>query len=172
VATVPETVGSKRKPPGHLTLTKQSASRRRTLKAGLPAASLAPTMDDARDEARVSEPDDRSGIRAKGEEALGDLAQALLDNPVFNQAMATALGAGERAVQAQRNAMSAVGVPSAADMERLERRIRSVSGRLEAIEDRIDEVAEDLAAVRKRVGETEEALADQEGVSAPGPGTS
>ena len=27
------------------------------------------------------------GIRARGEEAIGDLAQALLENPVFNQAL-------------------------------------------------------------------------------------
>jgi CRP-like cAMP-binding protein len=89
----------------------------------------------------VTEYDDRSGIRAKGEEALGDLAQALLDNPVFNQAVSRALGAGERAAQAQRSAMSAVGVSSATDVERLERRLRSLSGRLEEVEDRLDELA-------------------------------
>ena len=89
-------------------------------------------------------------MRAKGEEALGDLAQALLDNPVFSQAVSRALGAGERAAQAQRNAMSAVGVPSAADVERLERRLRSLSGRLEEIEDRLDELTDELAAHRSR----------------------
>jgi hypothetical protein len=98
----------------------------------------------------MSEHDDRTGMRAKGEEALGDLAQALLDNPVFSQAVSSALGAGERAAQAQRNAMSAVGVPSAADVERLERRLRSLSGRLEEIEDRIDELSDELAAIRAR----------------------
>ena len=117
----------------------------------------------------MTEREDRSGIRAKGEEALGDLAQALVENPVFNQAVSRALGAGERAVQAQRNAMSAVGVPSAADLERLERRLRSVSGRLEEIEDRIDEVAEDVAALRKRVGATEASATAQERVSASDP---
>jgi chromosome segregation ATPase len=91
---------------------------------------------------------ERSGIRAKGEEALGDLAEALLDNPVFNQAMARALGAGERAAQAQRSAMSAVGVPATADLERLERRLRSLSGRLEEIEDTLDDLREDIAGLR------------------------
>jgi chromosome segregation ATPase len=90
----------------------------------------------------------RSGIRAKGEEALGDLAEALLDNPVFNQALARALGAGERAAQAQRRAMSAVGVPATADLERLERRVRSLSGRLEEIEDILDELRDDVASLR------------------------
>jgi predicted RNase H-like nuclease (RuvC/YqgF family) len=94
--------------------------------------------------------EERGGMRAKGEEALGDLAQALLDNPVFSQAVSRALGAGERAAQAQRNAMSAVGVPSAADVERLERRLRSLSARLEEIEDRLDELTDELAAARSR----------------------
>ena len=35
----------------------------------------------------MSEHDERSGMRAKGEEALGDLAQALLDNPVLHEAV-------------------------------------------------------------------------------------
>jgi chromosome segregation ATPase len=93
---------------------------------------------------------DRSGIRAKGEEALGDLAEALLDNPLFGQALSRALGAGERAAQAQRSAMSAVGVPAASDLERLERRLRSLSTRLEEIEDRLDELGDDVAALRAR----------------------
>ena len=96
----------------------------------------------------LTEHDDRSGIRARGEEALGDLAEALLDNPVFSQALSSALGAGERAMQAQRSAMSAVGVPAAADLERLERRLRSLSSRLEEIEDRLDELGDDLGALR------------------------
>jgi chromosome segregation ATPase len=109
----------------------------------------------------LSEPEERSGIRVRGEEALGDLAQALLDNPVFSQAMSTALGAGERAAQAQRSAMSAVGVPAVADLERLERRVRSLSGRLEAIEDRIDELADDLVALARREREAKAAGPDQ-----------
>lgn len=96
----------------------------------------------------MTEEGDRGGIRAKGEEALGDLAEALLDNPVFSQAVSRALGAGERAAAAQRSAMSAVGVPAAADLERLERRLRSLSTRLEEIEDRLDELGGDVAGLR------------------------
>lgn len=88
------------------------------------------------------------GIRARGEEALGELAQALLENPVFNQALAKALGAGERAVRAQRTAVSALNLPLASDLARLGQRLRSVSDRLEAIEDRLDDVAADVAALR------------------------
>jgi chromosome segregation ATPase len=102
--------------------------------------------------------DDRSGIRAKGEDALGDLAEAILDNPVLSQAISRAMGAGERAVQAQRNAMSAVGVPASADVERLERRLRSLSTRLEEIEDRLDELGDDVAGLRAqaRAGSAEQ----------------
>ena len=44
----------------------------------------------------MSEDVEQSSLRTRGEEALGDLAQALLENPVFNGALSTALGAGER----------------------------------------------------------------------------
>jgi chromosome segregation ATPase len=95
----------------------------------------------------------RGGIRARGEEALGDLAQALLDNPVFGQALATAVGAGERAAQAQRSAMGALNIPAADEVERLEQRLRSLSARLEAVEDRLDEAMDELAALRRRSAE-------------------
>jgi hypothetical protein len=96
----------------------------------------------------VSEFDERSGVRARGEEALSDLAQAMLENPLFNQALGKALGAGERAVQAQRSAMGALNVASSDDLERVERRLRSLSDRLEAIEDQLDDLADDLSSLR------------------------
>jgi hypothetical protein len=95
---------------------------------------------------------DTSGIRARGEEALSDLAEALLDNPIFHQAVSTAAGAGERAAQAQRTAMGALNIPASSDVERLER-IRSLSGRLESVEDQLDEVMDELAALRRRLEE-------------------
>ena len=115
----------------------------------------------------MTEFDEPSGIRAKSEEALGDLAQALLDNPVFNQALSRALGAGERAAQAQRSAMSAVGVPSAADLERLERRLRSLSGRLEEIEDRLDDLSAELGALRRRSADAPAPPPDQANLAVP-----
>jgi len=101
-----------------------------------------------RKERRVSDFDERSGIRARGEEALSDLAQAMLENPLFNQALGKALGAGERAVQAQRSAMGALNVASSDDLERVERRLRSLSDRLEAIEDRLDDLTDDVSSLR------------------------
>ena len=95
-------------------------------------------------------PDDRSGIRARGEEAVGELAQALIENPLFNGALARALGAGEKAASAQRSALGALNLASASDIERLEQRLRSLSGRLEAIEDRLDELDDELSRMRSQ----------------------
>jgi hypothetical protein len=89
--------------------------------------------------------DGTGGIRARGEEAVADLAQALLENPLFSQALGKALGAGERAAQAQRAALGALDVPSAGDVERLSRRVRALSDRLEAVEDSIDALRRDTA---------------------------
>jgi chromosome segregation ATPase len=95
------------------------------------------------------------GLRARGEEALGDLAQALLENPLFNQALTTAVGAGERAAQAQRTAMGALNIPAASELERLEQRLRSLSNRLESVEDRLDDLSDEMAALRRRVSASE-----------------
>jgi hypothetical protein len=113
----------------------------------------------------------QAGLRARGEEAIGDLAQALLDNPLFSQALTKALGAGERAVQAQRSAMGALNIPAASDLELLEQRIRSLSNRLEAIEDRLDEAIDDVAVLRRRLAEAERGSSGAgEQVSASGRG--
>jgi hypothetical protein len=85
----------------------------------------------------------RERLSAAGEEAFGEVTQALLDNPLLNQALASALGAGERALAAQKSAMSALNIPSADDFERLERRLRSISNRLDDLEDRLDEMSDD-----------------------------
>jgi chromosome segregation ATPase len=80
----------------------------------------------------------RDRITRQGEDALGKLAQDLLENPLVTGAISRAFDARERAVAAQETAMSALNLPSAADLERLTRRLRSVSQRLEGIEDGFD----------------------------------
>src|SRR3954451_11563597 len=83
--------------------------------------------------------DDMKGLRDRlgkqGEEALGKFAQELLENPLVSGALTRAFDARERAVQPQEVAMGALTIPSAADIERLTRRLRSVAQRLEGIED-------------------------------------
>jgi hypothetical protein len=77
-------------------------------------------------------------ISSRGEEALGEVAQALLENPVFSQILQSAFGAREAAGQVTAQAMRNVGFATQADLERLERRVRGISDRLEAVEDRLD----------------------------------
>jgi CRP-like cAMP-binding protein len=95
--------------------------------------------------------DDGMGIRAKltrqGEDALGKLAQDLIENPLVSGAISRAFEAREKAAAAQEAAMGALNLPSAADIERLTRRLRSVSQRLEGIEDGVDRLDERLAKV-------------------------
>lgn len=92
---------------------------------------------------------DPDGLRPRAEHALGELAQALVDNPTLHNAITAALGAREKAIEAQQAAMSALNLPSATDVERLERRLRSFSQRLEDVEEAIDELSRELGALRR-----------------------
>ena len=92
-------------------------------------------------------------LSRQGEEALGKIAEDLISNPVVNAAMARAFEAREKAIQAQEVAMGALNLPSAADIERVTRRLRSVSQRLEGIEDSIDRLEERVAGAPGAPGE-------------------
>jgi CRP-like cAMP-binding protein len=109
----------------------------------------------------------QSGIRERiarqGEDALGKLAQELLENPLVNSAITRAFEARERAVQAQEAAMGALNIPSAADVERLTRRLRSVSQRMEGIEEAVDRLDQRLAGMAEPAGAIDERLAAVEG---------
>src|SRR4051812_15017661 len=96
----------------------------------------------------------RERLTRGSEDALARLAQDLLENPVVSGAIARAFGAREKASQAQELAMGALNIPSAADLERLTRRLRSVSQRLEAIEDGVDRLDERLASIDERLEKT------------------
>src|SRR5881398_3304917 len=89
----------------------------------------------------------RDRITSQGQDALGKLAQDLLENPLVHGALARAFEAREKAAQAQEVAMGALNLPSAADLERLTRRVRSLSQRLEGIEDGVDRLDERLASL-------------------------
>jgi hypothetical protein len=90
----------------------------------------------------------RERLTRQGEDALGRLAQDLLENPLVNGAIARAFEAREKAAAAQEVAFGALNIPSAADIERLTRRVRSVSQRLEGIEDGVDRLDERLARLQ------------------------
>lgn len=97
----------------------------------------------------------RERVSARGEEALNELAQLLLDNPWLKQALGVAFDARERASVAGAHAIRGLNLPTASDTDRLERRLRSVSERLEQVEDTLDQVTRELAALRLAQRETE-----------------
>ena len=106
----------------------------------------------------------RDKIARQSEETLGKIAQDLLENPLVSGALSRAFEARERAGQAQEAAMGALNLPSASDLERLTRRLRSVSQRLEGIEDSVDRLDEKLA--RPLGGGTDEAAAIEQRLAA------
>jgi len=80
----------------------------------------------------------RERLGGNTEERLGKALSELLENPLLTGALGRAFDAREKASQAQEVAMGALNIPSAADIERLTRRLRAVSHRLEGIEDGVD----------------------------------
>ncbi|CAN5566679.1 hypothetical protein BH20ACT17_BH20ACT17_11000 [soil metagenome] len=116
----------------------------------------------------MSDDTDAEGLRERltrqGEDTLGKLAEDLLENPLVASALSHAFDAREKASAAQEAAFSALNIPTAADIERLTRRVRSVSQRLEGIEDGIDRLDERLsaltagAAIDERLGSIESQL--------------
>jgi len=121
---------------------------------------------------------DEKGLRERmtrqSEEAIGKLAQELLENPVVSGALSAAFETRERAVRAQEVAMGALNLPSASDLERLTRRLRSVSQRLEGIEDGLDRLEQRIetlgsaSALEQRLASIEEKLERIESASASG----
>jgi hypothetical protein len=95
-------------------------------------------------EDRIREPNSE-----RGESALGDLAQLLVDNPWMNQALHLAFGARERAQQASETAIRSLNLPTGGDVDRLARRLRAVSERLEAVEDLLDQLGREVMALRQ-----------------------
>ena len=113
----------------------------------------------------------RERLTRSGEDALGRLAQDLLENPLVNGAIARAFEAREKAAQAQEVAFGALNIPSASDIERLTRRVRSVSQRLEGIEDGVDRLDERLAGLQSSLDGLTKELAEQRKALAKAPAT-
>jgi hypothetical protein len=103
-------------------------------------------------------------VAARGEEALGRIAQDLLENPWVNSALTAAFEARGKATQVQEVAMDLLNLPSAAHMERLTRRVRSVSQRLESVEDALTRLEDGLrgtpSAISGQLAEVTRALAE------------
>src|SRR5271168_2241345 len=124
----------------------------------------------------------RERLSGSTEDRLGRALTELLENPLLTGAIGRAFDAREKASQAQEVAMGALNIPSAADIERLTRRLRAVSHRLEGIEDgvqRLDRalspsvlspsaVEARLAAIEDQLGALSKRLS--EAASRPGAG--
>jgi chromosome segregation ATPase len=117
------------------------------------------SYDDYDEESLRAEQD---GLRARSEQAIGELAQALIESPTVHNAIAAAFGAREKAIEAQHAAMSALNLPAASDVERLERRLRSFSQRLEEVEEQLDEANRELRALRRQLAAEEKAKAGKD----------
>jgi chromosome segregation ATPase len=70
---------------------------------------------------------------------------------VLENAVAAAFGAREKALEAQHAAMAALNLPSAGDVERLERRLRSLSQRLDEVEDEVDRISREIGGLRRQL---------------------
>ena len=103
-----------------------------------------------------------SASAAPTEDRLGRALSDLLENPLLTGAIGRAFDAREKAAQAQEVAMGALNIPSAADIERLTRRLRSVSHRLEGIEDGVHRLDRALSpgGVEARLSAIEDQLGD------------
>jgi hypothetical protein len=88
----------------------------------------------------------RGRLSGQAEEAIGKLADDLLENPLINSALQTAFGAREKVAQAQETAMEALNLPSASNLEKVARRLRSISQRLDDVEDGVEKLDRRLEA--------------------------
>ena len=95
-------------------------------------------------------------------ERLSRQGEEALSNPVVSGALTRTLEAREKAVQAQEATLGALNIPSTADVERMTRRLRSISQRLEGVEDALDRLEERLAAAaRAQPGDRGEAIEER-----------
>jgi uncharacterized coiled-coil protein SlyX len=120
----------------------------------------------------------RDRLSGTTEERLGRALSELLENPLLTSAIGRAFDAREKASQAQEVAMGALNIPSAGDIERLTRRLRSLSHRLEGIEDGVHQlnralsptgVEARLSAIEQQLQVLSERLHASEGARAGAP---
>jgi hypothetical protein len=102
----------------------------------------------------------RERLTTGTEDKIGRALADLIENPLITGTIGRAFDARERAAQAQELALSALNIPTAADIERLTRRLRSVSQRLEGIEDGVHRINRALTegSVERRLVAMEEQL--------------
>jgi hypothetical protein len=91
----------------------------------------------------------RERLSTQAEDAIGKLADDLLENPLINSALQSAFTAREKVAQAQETAMDALNLPSASNLDKLARKLRSISQRLDEIEDGVEKLDRRLDATKE-----------------------
>jgi serine phosphatase RsbU (regulator of sigma subunit) len=94
----------------------------------------------------------RERLSGQAEDAIGRLADDLLENPLINSALQRALGARDKVAQAQETAMEALNIPSATSLDKIARRLRSISQRLDELEDGVEKVDRRLTSAAETGG--------------------
>lgn len=96
--------------------------------------------------------DEQEGIRDRvvsaGEQVASGLAGVVISSPVFGHAVAAAAAAREKVIEVQQAAREALNLSSRDDADRLERRVRVLSDRLEETEDRLDDALSELRTLK------------------------
>jgi uncharacterized coiled-coil protein SlyX len=107
----------------------------------------------------------RERLSGQAEDAIGKLADDLLENPMINSALQHAFDAREKVAQAQESAMEALNIPTASNLDKLARRLRSMSQRMEEIEDGVERVERSVGQLSEgeRLANMEERLDRIEG---------
>ncbi len=103
-----------------------------------------------------------AGQAGRGENPLGDLAQILVENPWMHQALHLAFGVRERASEAGTAVIRNLNLPTGQDVDRITRRLRGLSERLEELEDSVDRLSREVGELRR------EREASQPGTSGQG----
>lgn len=86
----------------------------------------------------------RDRIRTAGEQAVTGIAGIVISSPFFGQAVSAAAAARDKAIEAEESVRELLNLSSKDEAERLERRLRVLSNRLEETEDRLDDALEEL----------------------------
>jgi len=102
----------------------------------------------------------RERITRQGEDAIARLVSDILENPIVSGTISRVFGVRDRAMAAQESAMGALNLPSAADLERLTRRVRSLGQRLEGIEDGVDRVDDRMGNLAASIDKLNSELAE------------
>lgn len=87
-------------------------------------------------------------VRSAGGQVASGLADLVISSPVFGQAVSAAAAARDRAIEAQNAVRGALNLSSQEEADRLERRLRVLSNRLEETEDRLDDALEELRGLK------------------------